>query len=88
MTEKNLYRDPLDFHVSVERRSEVVVPILVRAGSRDDARVHECGQAKVYEDKYGDYSLAHGNSVPGLFQDVPLDTPAIRYKCLTVHRWI
>ena len=67
--------DPVDLHVPVERGPEVVITIFVRARSGDDARVHEGrhGEVDQYED--GDNALEYWDSVPLLYDNVPLITP-------------
>ena len=66
------YGDPVDLHIPVERSPEIVISVLVRAGSGDDARVHEGRHGEVDQDKDGDDALEYGHSVPLLLVDVPL----------------
>ena len=68
------HRDPVDLHIPVERRPEVVVSVLVRTGPGDDARVHEGRHREVDQDKDGDDALEYWDGVPLLLVDVPLVT--------------
>ena len=70
-----IYRDSINLYIPVERRPEVIVPVLVWAGPGYDARVHECCHGEVDEDEQGHDSLEDWHSVPLLHQNVPLDTP-------------
>ena len=64
--------DPVDLDVPVERRPEIVISVLVWAGSRYDARVHEGRHGEVDQDKEGDNALEYWDSVPLLVFYVPL----------------
>lgn len=44
-------RDSIDLNISVERSSEIIIPVLIRTGSWYHSRVHEGCHGKVYEDK-------------------------------------
>ncbi len=68
--------DAVDLHVAVERGAEVVVAVLVGAGARDHAGVHEGGQAEVHQDEQGDDALDDRHDPDLLVQKVPLDASA------------
>lgn len=44
-------RDSIDLNISVERSSEIIISVLIRAGSWYDTRVHEGCHGKVDQDK-------------------------------------
>ena len=56
--------DPVDLDVPVERRPEIVISVLVWAGSRYDARVHEGRHGEV--DQHEDGNNAWEEGYPGL----------------------
>ena len=70
------HRNTVDLDISIKRSSEVIVPVLIRAGARDDPRVHEGGHGEVDQDEDGDDALEYWNSIPMLDIDIPLVTPA------------
>ncbi len=47
------HRDAVDLDVPVERGPEVIVPVLVGASPRDDARVHEGRHREVHQHEQG-----------------------------------
>ena len=55
------YRDPIDFHISVERRSKVIFAVFVCIGSGYDSGVHKGGQTKVHQYENGQDSLVQWN---------------------------
>ena len=64
--------DPVNLHIPVERRPEVVIAVLVGTGPGDDARVHEGRHGEVDQDEDGDDALEDGDGVPLLVLYVPL----------------
>ena len=71
------HRDPADLNIPVQRSSEVIISILVRTGSRNHSRIHECRHGEVDEDEYRHDTLEDRNRVPLLHKDVPFYTPKI-----------
>jgi hypothetical protein len=47
------HRDAVDLDVPVERGPEVIVPVLVGAGPRNDARIHEGRHREVHQHEQG-----------------------------------
>lgn len=53
--------DATDLHSLIEWGAEIILLILIFLRSGEDAGVHECGHAKVGEDKKEDDSIVDGN---------------------------
>jgi len=68
------HRDPINLYISVERSPEVIIPVLVWAGSGNHTWIHEGGHGEIDEDEKGYDTLEDGNSIPVLLHDVPFYT--------------
>ncbi len=62
----------------IERRPEVIVPVLVVLGPGDHARVHEGGQTEVGDDEHGDDGLEERHLPETLVKEIPLNAGIVK----------